>query len=281
MSYYKFDTLFSVARYPAGESHIQLMSHVNFGILRQNARHGIVIEAWTTSFEDICNVLTADAMLKRQGISSQWFIPYMPFARHDRRNHNGDGFELDIAIGMLKAINPVIADPHSDVSGSQLRYITQSAAVSLYRKYSLFSDSDYVIIPDQGAVKKTHSWLGKNLAIQGKKIRNPLTGALSGFGIDVDKLSDGSFNGANCIIVDDICDGGGTFLGLLKVLKDHGAGKVTLATTFGLYTKGVELLTDAFDSVVSFGDNLNGPSNLHQISFQDLYFYAENNEEIL
>ena len=58
---------------------------------------------------------------------------------------------------------------------------------------------------------------------------------------------------AHCIVVDDICDGGGTFIGLAKLLKGRGAIKCTLAVTHGLFTKGFDKLADHFDEIGHFG----------------------------
>jgi ribose-phosphate pyrophosphokinase len=72
------------------------------------------------------------------------------------------------------------------------------------------------------------------------------TGKLSGFKVFADDLK-----GKTCVIVDDICDGGGTFLGLAKELKDKSCGKLILIVTHGIFSKGLEKLTEVFDEVFS------------------------------
>ena len=46
-----------------------------------------------------------------------------------------------------------------------------------------------------------------------------------------------------------ICDGGGTFMGLATELKNKNVGKLHLFTTFGIYSKGIEILTKYFDGI--------------------------------
>jgi ribose-phosphate pyrophosphokinase len=45
-------------------------------------------------------------------------------------------------------------------------------------------------------------------------------------------------HGQTCFIVDDICDGGGTFAGTAKVLREKGAGKVNLIVSHGIFSRG-------------------------------------------
>ena len=58
---------------------------------RHNKWSTLTIEAAIVDFDGLGNMLTADRILRRNGIRAQWFVPYFPFARHDRRNHIGDG----------------------------------------------------------------------------------------------------------------------------------------------------------------------------------------------
>jgi ribose-phosphate pyrophosphokinase len=52
----------------------------------------------------------------------------------------------------------------------------------------------------------------------------------------------------NCIIIDDICDGGGTFnLIASQIQPDH----LTLMVTHGLFTKGFKQLNQNFHEIVT------------------------------
>ena len=44
-----------------------------------------------------------------------------------------------------------------------------------------------------------------------------------------------------CFIVDDICDGGGTFAGTARMLKGKGAAKVVLIVSHGIFSKGIKI----------------------------------------
>ena len=52
------------------------------------------------------------------------------------------------------------------------------------------------------------------------------------------------------LIVDDLCDAGGTFIGSAQVLRDAGARSVSLYVTHGVFSKGVEnLLNNGIDAI--------------------------------
>lgn len=53
----------------------------------------------------------------------------------------------------------------------------------------------------------------------------------------------GNARGRDCVIVDDLCDGGRTYTGLASLLKSwFGARSVELRTTHAIYSKGVDVL---------------------------------------
>lgn len=241
MIYQTLEDTFDRIRYPAGERHIRT------GRLDE-LRTATTIEATVRNFDDLAEVVVADRALRRNRIAVEWFVPYFPFARHDRRLDAGDGLELELALELAGQIDIVIADPHSDVSGL-LPHIPQESTVDLMRAHGVLDGDPVVVVPDSGAAKKASSWVNGHVTVQAHKARDPHTGALSDF-----QLVDGDVDiaGRPCVIVDDICDGGGTFLGLADELARHGAGALTLVVTHGLFTKGLDHLTRAFDHIATF-----------------------------
>ena len=47
----------------------------------------------------------------------------------------------------------------------------------------------------------------------------------------------GDVNGMDCIIVDDMCDTGGSLIGAAKLLKENGAGNIYVAIAHGIFSK--------------------------------------------
>ena len=170
----------------------------------------------------------------------------------------------------------VVADPHSEVT-AQLRHFSQAEVVRCFEDAGLFDNDPIVVIPDAGAAKKAYSWLNGRTVVQALKRRDVHTGKLSGFEVLADDLG-----GRPCIIVDDICDGGGTFLGLADKLAEANAGPLTLAVTHGLFTKGTDALLEKFDTVAclvptatDLGRESREENSPLTIPFSDLYTKGE------
>ncbi|MCK5642660.1 MAG: ribose-phosphate pyrophosphokinase, partial [Gammaproteobacteria bacterium] len=129
-----------------------------------------------------------------------------------------------------------------------------------------FEKLPILISPDAGSNKKANKLavdFGFEL-VKCDKERNTKTGKLSGFEVFTNSL-----NGKDCLIVDDICDGGGTFLGLAKELKNKGAGNIYLFVTHGIFSKGTEIFRELFSGLYctnSFSDLES--NNVNQIKIQ-------------
>ncbi|NET72671.1 MAG: ribose-phosphate pyrophosphokinase [Sphaerospermopsis sp. SIO1G2] len=184
-------------------------------------------------------------------------IPYVPYARQDRICNPGESHAAAVfaqLVGLMKPALVWIADPHSAVAEATLRAVCQRVHVqsqkSLFVRSAALLDKVHngavLVAPDMGAVKKTEDLaktIGVNGFVQGLKHRDLATGQLSGFGFN------GDVEGKTAIIVDDICDGGGTFLGLASKLREGGAKEVILYVTHGIFSKGLHVFNDAIDEI--------------------------------
>ena len=75
--------------------------------------------------------------------------------------------------------------------------------------------------------------------LHGEKVRDQLSGKITSYELK------GKPEGMNVMIVDDICDGGATFVILAKALYEGGAKEVNLFVTHGIFSKGLEPLKEA------------------------------------
>lgn len=96
-----------------------------------------------------------------------------------------------------------------------------------------------LILPDAGAAKRYWTNHNKILGIdldvvECNKIRDVATGQLTDFIVPRSVKE-------KCIIVDDLCDGGGTFSGLATKLKKNGAKEIGLVVYHGVFSKGQQL----------------------------------------
>ncbi len=205
------------------------------------------------SFHEMGLLLLAIDAIKRAGVSKvEVFIPYFPAARQDRVMIAGEPLSVKVYADLLNLQNVqkvTVFDAHSEVTPAVLDHCKALDNHSFIAQVLAELDCPTIklISPDGGALKKIYkvsSYLGGMEVVECSKVRDVKTGKLSGFKVYADAL-----NGADCLIVDDICDGGGTFMGLATTLKNKGAGKLYLAVSHGIFSKGFDALTEHFDQI--------------------------------
>lgn len=173
-------------------------------------------------------------------------VAYLLGARMDRRIDSAQPSTLFVIAAMLNGVtgmasNIRILDPHSTVSTDLVRK-SQAVGASRLVKLALdhFNPEAVIVIPDAGAVTRTTAIVDrlalKNPVARCVKKRDSDTGKLSGFA-----LKESDVSGRDCLIVDDLCDGGGTFSGIADVLHAAGADRVALCVTHGIFSKGLEI----------------------------------------
>jgi ribose-phosphate pyrophosphokinase len=178
--------------------------------------------------------------------------PYFPYARQDREMEKMEPFSLRVFCNLLNSLklsSVTIYDPHSDVTPALIdncKVIPQWEIVRGCMPQEWVDDDNLMFVsPDAGAYKKVSKllWNDKRITI-GVKNRGP-----KGNIIHTDVFSPVDLNGKDCVIVDDICDGGRTFIELAKVLKMRGAKRLFLYVTHGIFSKGLEELFQYFDMI--------------------------------
>jgi ribose-phosphate pyrophosphokinase len=168
-------------------------------------------------------------------------IKYLPYGRQDKAIGNNSTFALHSFAKLLNCLNfdeVIINDPHSPealklISGARAVYPTE-----IVKKVIELTNSNLICYPDGGALNK-YSDLYSFPHIFGEKVRDQLTGNISNH-----KLV-GDPTGKNILIIDDICDGGGTFTQLAQNLIKAGALEVNLFVSHGLFSKGLNPLIEA------------------------------------
>ncbi|MDQ1167847.1 ribose-phosphate diphosphokinase [Flavobacterium sp. SORGH_AS_0622] len=211
----------------------------------------ITITHRLNSFNDLGLLcITVDALRRMDVKIIDLFIPYFPAARQDRVMIPGEPLSVKVYADIINALqlNKVfVFDAHSEVTPALLNNSTVIPNYTFIREVlNRIGENVKLISPDGGALKKIYKvseFLGGAEVVECSKSRDVKTGKLSGFKVYEDDL-----NGIDCLIVDDICDGGGTFVGLAEELKNKNAGKLYLAVSHGIFNKGFEVL-NCFDAI--------------------------------
>ncbi|WP_055447701.1 ribose-phosphate diphosphokinase [Lacinutrix mariniflava] len=233
--------------FSGGEPHIKITSDLS------NIKE-VTVTARTKSFNDFGLLLLAiDALQRFQIEKINVFIPYFPAARQDRVMVQGEPLSVKVYADILNALNlnkVTVFDAHSEVTSAVLNNCESISNHTFIQEVIKNIGTDLILIsPDGGALKKIYKvseYLGGVEVVECSKKRNVKNGKLEGFKVYEDDLK-----GKDCLIVDDICDGGGTFLGLAKELKNKNAGNLYLAVSHGIFSKGVDELNETFTKIYS------------------------------
>ena len=178
-------------------------------------------------------------------------LPYMPGARADR----GMPFGLSVYADFIRSMELeqiIIFDPHSGMTGDQLHaasdkqtYLKPHDLFDQVHMRAILNGYTAIIAPDKGAVDRASAVadLANLPVITATKTRDEATGRLSNFYIDIED-KEGTY-----LIVDDICDGGGTFLGLAAA-SGLDYGQLDLYVSHGVFSKeALTNLSKVFDYV--------------------------------
>lgn len=236
---------FEAFTFSGGEPHVKI-----------NTSSLIGETAWVThritTFNDLGLLLVACDALRRAGIQSlSLFLPYFPGARQDRVMVSGEPLTAKVYADLINQLHfkqVVIFDPHSEVVPALLdNCLVLNNYQFINWVYEQIPDSTLLVAPDGGSLKKIYglsTYLNKYSVVECRKHRNTETGKIDGFTAFTEDL-----NQQPCLIVDDICDGGATFIGIAQTLKEKNAGDLYLAVSHGIFSKGLNELQTHFKNI--------------------------------
>lgn len=244
-----------VMKFPGGEIQVRVP-----GISTRTPK----IVARLTSSDAIMELLlTNNALYYEDILYPEVIIPYLPYARQDRVCSGGEAFSLEVISNIIYNTfdDITVWDVHSEVAHEWFSYslkeIPQHTIFRANMPLSAFTHPGGVTIigPDKGSREKII-----NLSANGgfdyiilDKVRNPDTGEITGLTLEDEVFPDKLY-----MIVDDICDGGRTFIETAKLLRERGATRVELYVTHGIFSKGFDVFKGLID-VVYYTNSLHGP----------------------
>lgn len=244
-------------KFPAGETHVSF----DTSPLYPNEDLNVGITFLFTSNSEIFDLaLLVDALRRNfyQKLNISLNLPYLPYGRQDRMCNTGEAFSLKVFGNLINSLgfdHVFTEDAHSDVAGAvidRLVNIKQNICGSGAVYYNNPANT-ILVSPDAGANKKVFDFAKDHdyhTVVRADKVRNIFTGKIEETVVYSEHVGNMNF-----LIVDDICDGGATFLGLAKELRKLTSGNINLYVTHAIFSKGV----DAFDGNI---DNIYFKNNL-------------------
>lgn len=197
---------------------------------------------------DLFVLMQVGDILNRQGVLFVLSIHYLMSMRMDRVMSFNEAFSLKVVADIINAMHAkrvYLTEPHSMmaanlIENSECRYLNINTITE-----------DVICFPDAGAAARYahiihHSSFNKPILYCNKE-RDTSTGRLTGFKIENPEI----YQGGSICVVDDLCDGGGTFAGIAKELRQLAPeAKLGIRVMHMVNPKGIEILSKHYDKVM-------------------------------
>jgi ribose-phosphate pyrophosphokinase len=200
-------------------------------------------------------LMTTDALRRAYpGVPVALHMPYVPYARQDRVANPGEAHSAKVFCDLINAqgySRVVIQDPHSDVVPALLERVEIEDPLPALREvvgqiFLIARQQPTMVAPDAGARKRVLK-LAKETGcdvVYADKVRDTRTGHITGTEIQSE------LPGGPLLVVDDICDGGRTFIELAAAIREQNyMHPIYLYVTHGIFSKGLDPLLECYDRV--------------------------------
>ena len=205
-------------------------------------------------------LMTTDALRRAYpDVKIRLRCPYFPYARQDRVCHPGEALAVEVVSKLIDVQDYhqlEIWDIHNEDSFQFLK------RTNIYHRHAdefvsrIDLTNTVIVAPDKGAVKRAQRCadLTGVPPLKAEKVRDPDTGDITGTTIDLQNYIDqggqaGLRGTENFLMVDDIADGGRTFIQLAEVLRPLTTGKINLYVTHGIFSADFHVFKGKIDHI--------------------------------
>lgn len=250
---------FTVSKFPDGQQSITINQVFN-------ESDTIDIYSRLNNFKDLELIICANKALRNLGVRKiNLYVPYFLGARSDRKfTEGGVNYLKEVIcpiINSQKFKSVTVMDPHSDVLEACIKNFKKIDNIKLVKQALTKIDNTntareklILVSPDAGALKKIYhvaEHFQINNIVIANKHRDIKTGKI--VSTEVPGLTQEPYR-KNFVIVDDICDGGRTFLEIAKTIrkernKSTFNDKIYLIVTHGIFSAGLDELKKHFDGI--------------------------------
>lgn len=214
--------------------------------------------------------LTLDALSRANVTGITVVVPYLPYSRQDRKDEKRVPVSAAAVANLIQSVPDVKQLITLDLHAEQIMGMYRIPVDNLYagrvlaehfrRHFRGKLRNVTVVSPDVGATKRSQKFaglLGKDvpLAIIDKRRQN-------GGEAEVFALL-GDVKGRDCIMPDDIIDGGGTNRSGVKAILEAGAKSVMSCATFGIFSGNAEEKFAAAGHPVVIADAIARPKDYY------------------
>jgi ribose-phosphate pyrophosphokinase len=272
---------YKVSKFPDGQQSVEILTNV-LAIPKE-----IAIHSRLNSFLDLELIICATQALRNKtnnDIEISLYVPYFLGARSDRKfSDGGVNYLKEVICPIINSQNfhsVTVLDPHSDVLEACINNYKSNKPLHINFLQDALRNIDNtndahnricLISPDAGAYKKVFDvakMFGIQNVVTASKVRDIKTGQILRTEINLgDELKNPQMK---FMIIDDICDGGRTFIELSKAIKEQlPNAEIYLVVTHGIFSAGLDVLKPHFAGIFttnSYKDIETDNSFLHQFN---------------
>lgn len=193
--------------------------------------------------------------ISRRSYTTTLLLHYLPYARADRVFEEGNPLGLKVFMDRLDRLdfNTIyLCDPHNPQAFNLTQHYLIKEQLTCFKESCIRGKGevqyDYVVAPDKGAkikAKTIADFLGIPLACADKE-RCVETGKIINTTFDVELPV-----GSHVIVVDDICDGGGTFIPLGEEIRSQYC-TADIYWTHLIGTKGLGIFKGIYNKIYAY-----------------------------
>lgn len=262
----KSEIKYKIYKFPDGQQNIELFTS-DWAYKEDSI---VQIKSRLNNFNDLELIIATNACLRNLKVKEvHLFTPYFLGSRSDRdftEGRGGNNYLKDVICPIINSLNfktVTCIDPHSDVLEACIKgfrkrdnkLLTSFALHGIYGSLSFKTNvelNNFILVsPDAGASKKIYK-LAEKIGYKGDIITcskdRDKDGKLTKTVVPVtfEQLK----SEKDFIIIDDICDGGATFINIAKAIKDERkSAKIYLIVTHGIFSKTFGELSQYFDGI--------------------------------
>ena len=256
----KSNITYNVTTFPDGEPHIVL------GDI--NRKDSVTVVCRIANPNDLYILLQVADILSRHEVIFTLQIYYLMSMIMDRVISFNESFSLKVVANLINSMGAEsvhVLEPHS----GKVQDLIDKYWGDMFVQMPNFTG--YIpVFPDAGAVER-HEYMGEHKLIC-SKTRNPETGKLEGFSIENPELLENEeLIGMPLVVIDDLCDAGGTFVGVASKIREINPNRrLAIFVTHMVNPKGITTLSENYDEVYFTNsylnwENLELPSNVSVI----------------
>lgn len=232
------DIPYHIDSYPDGEKHLVIEGH------DWNKNKYINVITRIASMDDLFILIQAYNVLYHEDVKiCNLLLTYVLGARCDRRFSLGEAIDANIIQNLIvtkvDAKHIYTLDYHSS-----LNYVSDWRDLKVFPK-EINPNAYLLVYPDKGAYDRFESVEGMSPFCVGFKVRDD-----SGIRIELDKPHYRDRVDSEIMVVDDLCDAGGTFIVLADILKQKFPNKKkNIFITHAIQKIGIERMAEHYEHV--------------------------------